>query len=686
MPINILSRLLLVALNIEAILGETSLARRKKILQKVARTGVGLDSVYAQTLQRIREQKGDRSRLGIEVLVWVSHSVRPLQISELRHALAVEMELTDLDPENIPPWGTVLASCLGLVVVDEKTSTVRLIHYTLQEYLSGPGILPNAHKTLGQTCLAYLNSECVKGLPVDIIPNLADMAFLEYSSLYWGIHTKEGLSDGAKSLALELLNRYDNHISSTLLFKHIEHSNSSSFTPYLFTGLHCASYFGIVEVITALAEMGDRNLDQKDCMGRTPLVWAARQANEEVVRLLLTWGDVNPDEPDNSGRTALSWASSLGCEGVVRLLLTRNDVNPDRSDNDGQTALWWASQGNKEVIKLLPTWSYINLERSDNGGQTALSWAFFPVHVGAVRLLTGDYANPNKSQSHDQMMYVWASQGNEDVIRLLLTREELNPDKPNHHGQTPLAQACSRGNEEVVRILLTREEVNPNEPDNDGRTPLSQAAGRGHEGVVRLLLTQDDVNPDEPDNDGRTALWWAFIGQHKMVAALLRPRTSIIFQISMTLIFAVVLGVGLLQVGDTLIITHVGHTLTTLVSFLYCPGQKYPPCLASWNGYGGIVALLQRRKSVFFESSDQRLFRICWRLSLVSGLILFKENNLSYFIYVIQVHAFKVFFLLVFGTRLPPGRVHTLWCELLDSLELLGMLTTLGLCWKRLSI
>jgi len=221
------------------------------MLQKVARTGVSLDSVYAQTLQRIREQKGDRSRLGMEVLMWVSHSARSLRISELRHAVAVEIESTDLDPENVRPRDTVLGSCLGLVTVDEKTSAVRLIHYTLQQYLSVPGILPDTHKTLGQTCLAYLNYERVKGLPVGVKPNLEDMPFLEYSSLYWGIHAKEGLSDGAKSLAIELLNRYDNHISSTLLFNHIQHHNPPPLTPYLFTGLHCASYFGIVEVVTA---------------------------------------------------------------------------------------------------------------------------------------------------------------------------------------------------------------------------------------------------------------------------------------------------------------------------------------------------------------------------------------------------------------------------------------------------
>ena len=148
-------------------MGETSLARRKKMLQKVGTTGVNLDSVYAQTLKQVRDQSGDRSRVGIEVMMWISHAERPLRIDELRHALAVEMGSTDLDSENIPPEDTVIGSCLGLAVVDADTSTVRLIHHTLQEYLSRPGIIPNCHKTLGEKCLTYLNSKLVRCVPVN---------------------------------------------------------------------------------------------------------------------------------------------------------------------------------------------------------------------------------------------------------------------------------------------------------------------------------------------------------------------------------------------------------------------------------------------------------------------------------------------------------------------------------------
>ena len=96
------------------------------------------------------------------------------------------MGLTDLDPENTRPQDTTLASCLGLAIVGKETSTVRLIYYTLQEYIFWSGIFADAHKTLGQTCLTYLNYGQVKGLSANNISNLGDMPFLEYSSLHWG--------------------------------------------------------------------------------------------------------------------------------------------------------------------------------------------------------------------------------------------------------------------------------------------------------------------------------------------------------------------------------------------------------------------------------------------------------------------------------------------------------------------
>ena len=499
------------------------------MLQKVATTGVDLDSVYDQTLQRIREQKDSRSRLGMQVLMWVSHANRPLRIDELRHALAVETDSTDLDPENIPPQDTVLGSCLGLAVVEQETSTVRLIHYTLQEYLSRPGSLPDAHKTLAQTCLTYLNYEQVKRLPANSVSNLGDMPFLEYSSFYWGSHAKTELSGRTKSLALDLLNRYDNHVSAALLFKRTK-SPYFSFTRSLFTGLHCASYFGIVELVASLIEVKGCDINQRDCMGSTAFMWAAQKGNEGVVRLLLARDDADPDKANDSGKTPVLQASYHGHEGVVKLLLARGDVNPDKPDPDGVTPLWCASAaGHDGIVRLLLARGDINPDKPDRDGQTPLWWASSNGHEGVVRLLLArDDVNPNKPDNNGRTP-LWGASINEHegVVRLLLARDDVNPDQPDNDGQTPLWWASRIGHEELVRLLLAQHNVNPDKQDNKGETPLWCASFHGHEGVVRLLLARGDVNPDRSNNDGKTPLVIANHG-HMGVVELLRPRTATI--------------------------------------------------------------------------------------------------------------------------------------------------------------
>ena len=65
----------------------------------------------------------------------------------------------------------------------------------------------------------------------------------------------------------------------------------------LFTGLHCASIFGIVEIVTALAEVGGCDINQTDCMGNGPLLWAALNGREEVAKILLDRDEINPGRP-----------------------------------------------------------------------------------------------------------------------------------------------------------------------------------------------------------------------------------------------------------------------------------------------------------------------------------------------------------------------------------------------------
>jgi len=289
--------------------------------------------------------------------MWISHAERPLRASELCHALSVEIGSPNLNTDNVPSISTLLACCQGLVVVEKEVSAVRLIHLTLQEYLrTYPELFGAAHSTMAETCLSYLNSRQVKAFAARPPPDLQDTPFLEYSSLCWGVHAKRDLSDCAKQLALKLFDDRSNKMPAKILLQAQKmYCHGVDFGGVsLFSGLHYASFFGIVEIVAGLVEEEGYDINQTDCRGNTPLMWATRNGHEEVVRLLFSRGDVDPDLPDNVGLTPLQVAALSGHEGVVKILLGRDNVNPKKANKDGQTPLWGAAgNGHKGAVKML---------------------------------------------------------------------------------------------------------------------------------------------------------------------------------------------------------------------------------------------------------------------------------------------------------------------------------------------
>ena len=154
----------MVPLNIDAILHESTIHRRWKRLSRMT-DGLELGDIYSGTIERIKVQNGNKPRLGMAASMWISHAERPLLADELCHALAVELGSTDFSAVNVPSVSTLVGSCQGLITVDKEASTVRLIHFALQEYFSAhPDIFSRAHSTIAEICLTYLNSQQVKAL------------------------------------------------------------------------------------------------------------------------------------------------------------------------------------------------------------------------------------------------------------------------------------------------------------------------------------------------------------------------------------------------------------------------------------------------------------------------------------------------------------------------------------------
>ena len=444
-------------------------------------------------------QDEERRKLATATLTWVCHSERPLQVDELCHALAVEIRTTDFDPENVPPIGTLLDCCQGLITVDKEASTVRLIHYTVQEYLcSHPGLFSKPHSIVAETCLTYLNSQQVKNLSSHSLLDHNSMPFLKYSSRYWGTHANRELSDHARTLALELLDQYEDHASAVSLLKqefppsYMGDISTSS----LFSGLHCASFFGTVELMTAIIDAKGCEINQRDCTGNTPLALVARNGHVEAAKILLGQEGIDPNRRGVYDQTPLEGAAVRGHEGVVKLLLGRQDVDPNLPDKSGIPPLGWAAvYGHKEVVKLLLEREDVDPNRPDVNGRVPLRFA--------------------------------AVGGHEEVVKLLLEREDVDPNRPDVDHRTPLAHAAIKGHEGVAKLLLERKDVDPNRPNENDRTPLGSAAAKGHEGVVKLLLEREDVDPNRPDKQGYTPLSLATYWGYGGVVKLLQARKSL---------------------------------------------------------------------------------------------------------------------------------------------------------------
>ena len=175
---TIIHRFLLVSLSIEAILAEPTIHRRKEKLKQLSK-GQDVGDVYTATLERIKGQGSARSRLGMEAIMWVAYSERPLQPDELCQALGVEVGSEELNNDNTPTIRTIMNCGLGLLTVDSSSSTVRLMHFTLQEYiLANPTLFKSPHSVIMEVCLTYLNFACIRDLSPALYSPLQPLPFL----------------------------------------------------------------------------------------------------------------------------------------------------------------------------------------------------------------------------------------------------------------------------------------------------------------------------------------------------------------------------------------------------------------------------------------------------------------------------------------------------------------------------
>jgi hypothetical protein len=160
-------RFLLAKLHIEAL---SIVANVKEVHQALQELPKDLDHTYENTMNRIDAQPSGDRKIARSALTWVVNAQRPLKISELCVALAIEPGSKELDNDNMTDIVIILSVCAGLVIMEEHSSLVRLVHFTAQNYLDRIQTekFPDAHFQITQSLLTYLQfEECMEGVYYD---------------------------------------------------------------------------------------------------------------------------------------------------------------------------------------------------------------------------------------------------------------------------------------------------------------------------------------------------------------------------------------------------------------------------------------------------------------------------------------------------------------------------------------
>lgn len=488
-----------------------------------------LDQIFEESIQRIKNESRNRQQVAIESLMWITLARRPLNIHELRHALATRPEDTESDPDNLLPARSIVECCSGLVVLDDESSTFRLVHFTLQEYLlsRNPSFFPDGDRHITRTCLTYLSFDCFANpsTNMDFLHRIMEThPLLQYASCHWGHHASNSRDDEMNTLVVKYIT--DN--SKRAISKGIRDISLPQFIrpneEYMdfeqIGGLHTVAYFGLDHLVDLLVRNGE-GLDDYDSLGNTALHETAVYGQYAVAKALLHH-QAKVDVKNLKSNTALFLAASRSQSDLLELLLAYQ-ATPNIHCVDHWTPLHKASDSGQllNVKLLLKHGASVTAETAR--WLTPLHRAAGRGHLEIVRLLLQNNA-PVDSRTFDDWTPLAgaSSSGCHDVVRLLLQNGAL-VDSRGTDKRTPLHRACRGGHRETVLALL-ESGADALAVDIDGQIPLHRAAKGGHDKVVQILIEHTQGQLFFEDARGFTAQQEAFAAGHWETARFLREE------------------------------------------------------------------------------------------------------------------------------------------------------------------
>jgi ankyrin repeat protein len=463
-------------------------------------------------------------RQTLHLMEWIYLAQRPLSLTELRFALAMDdfsihpyqesaQESTGFVKSDMQMKDMTIGLSGGLAEVkfysDGRRGFVQFIHQSVNDFLlkdgfrllnqsSAGNVIGQGHDRLAKSCINYLKlgevERAASSSLVDRSSLEADLPFLRYSTKSWFLHAEK--ADSWNIPQSGLIQRFQWPTAQYFpnwikLFRTIDKYGRRR--PEANTTLmHVAATSNLESIVTAMLD-SNMPLEAKDATGNTALHNAARRGHRKIVRMLLDAG-ANVNARTDKGRTPLECAGAGGHAEVVKLLLEIGVEVNQKTGESGSALQSAALHGRWVTVKLL----------LDNGADVhaqggvygnVLQAAAYGGREAVVKLLLDQGADINaQGGDYGNALQAAAFNGSDAVVKLLLDQGADINAQGGRYGNALQAAAAIRENDAVIKLLLDRG-ADINAQGGIYGNALQAAALGGSDAVVKLLLDRGaDIN------------------------------------------------------------------------------------------------------------------------------------------------------------------------------------------------
>ena len=453
-----------------------------------------LDATYDEAMRRIDSQDDEDAFLARKMLGWLSYAMRPLSPIELRYALAIERGSRSVDEDALIDISLLVSICAGLVIVDQETDVVRLVHFTTQEYFERhrAHLFPAAQHEISEALITYLLLDDFEdeGYPHPnwdwLSSDFHRFPLTDYAVRYWVDHVR-GIERSLGSVLMDFLLK-EKRVSVLGLTNILFNQKFEDLWQLENTGLILAVYHNLKDAVCMLLEMGVDVNEPKRYGRLTALHEAIYQEDQDIVSLLLENG-ANIEARTDMDETPFYLAMENGSYALADLLMKQGaDIKTKAIDGKSVLHVVSGNEDSGEALDLL--------------------------------LRLGIEVNSRTHKHKKTPLHLAARVGQDRNIDLLL-KYGADIESEDSEGRTALHEATVNGFTTTVDLLI-KHGANVKSEDNDGKTALHLALEFGRKSIMDLLLTHGaDINCKTREEIrpfvkcGRAPLWFSNLGQRR---------------------------------------------------------------------------------------------------------------------------------------------------------------------------